>query len=507
MPGLWASMTENDYALHTYNFDSPAHDGSSQRYVYSGGVGCTPHSWNRVLHRARSDHGKQHLRVTAEHVILSYSADEADPDDPDAGMMVSDDAEAFAERVFDGHASVFSVQKDGRSGLWHAHLEIANVSHGPTRLHDGTVRPAGYALHESQRGVQALRKAFDKFLLEHRGFDNVAHMEAHRGSDRTRPSDQLKRDAGRYVWVDDLKQRINEHMAAASDFEDFKLRMGADNVTVYERGQQGNLSYAFLDQDGKSRLARAGGRQGLGTAYGREEIVARLGQPVATVEQPPAQEAAPEPVVEQEAVPAPAPRPPSERGNPVLDAFMRMMESTPAPAPRAPAPAPEPEPVVEGPVAAPVPDFVAEELARRRREAVEHQRKRRRREEVERERERRRREAVEHQRKLREGEEQLDAEFERIATQDGRKLRLEKYRRQRYRLELLRLFLRETLGPAAANVALPWPAEPSQGQKERADDLAEQFVEEWVKQGQLIGESSVKRPAVGREGPQGPGRW
>src|SRR5699024_9818544 len=171
MPGLWASMTENDYALHTYNFDSPAHDGSSQRYVYSGGVGCTPHSWNRVLHRARSDHGKQHLRVTAEHVILSYSADEADPDDPDAGLMVSDDAEAFAERVFDGHASVFSVQKDGRSGLWHAHLEIANVSHGPTRLHDGTVRPAGYALHESQRGVQALRKAFDKFLLEHRGFD------------------------------------------------------------------------------------------------------------------------------------------------------------------------------------------------------------------------------------------------------------------------------------------------------------------------------------------------
>ena len=108
--------------------------------------------------------------------------------------------------------------------------------------------------------------------------------------------------------------------------------MGADNVTVYERGQQGNLSYAFLDQDGKSRLARAGGSQGLGTAYGREEIVARLGQPVATVEQPPAQEAAPEPVVEQEAVPAPAPRPPSERGNPVLDAFMRMMESTPAPA-------------------------------------------------------------------------------------------------------------------------------------------------------------------------------
>src|SRR5699024_3486876 len=92
-------------------------------------------------------------------------------------------------------------------------------------------------------------------------------------------------------------------------------------------------------------------------------------------------------------------------------------------------------------------------------------------------------------------------------TQDDRKLRLEKYRRQRYRLELLRLFLRETLGPAAANVALPWPAEPSQGQKERADDLAEQFVEEWVKQGQLIGESSVKRPAVGREGPQGPGRW
>src|SRR5699024_3753147 len=111
-------------------------------------------------------------------------------------------------------------------------------AHAAARRHGA---PAGYALHESQRGVQALRKAIDKFLLEHRGCDNVAHMEAHRGSYRTRRSDQRKSDAGRYVWEDDLKQRIDMNMTAASDFEDFKRRIGADNVTVYEKGQQGML--------------------------------------------------------------------------------------------------------------------------------------------------------------------------------------------------------------------------------------------------------------------------
>ncbi|SMY01478.1 hypothetical protein BSP109_03285 [Brevibacterium sp. Mu109] len=368
--------------------------------------------------------------------MLSYSRDEADPDDPDAGRMVLDDARAFAERAYSGHASLVVVQKDGRAGLWHAHVATANVGHGPSRLRDGTVRPAGYALHESQRHVVTSRRTLDEVLLERRGFDNVAHMKAHAGSDHTMPSDERRRDKGEYVWRDDLKERINVHVAAASDFDGFKGRMADEGVIVTEKGtQKRGLVYEFVGEDRKPHRARAGGSRGLGTAYGYEEIVARLGRPVAAeqrdVEREPPQPVAPEP--EREAEPAPAPKP------------------------RAPAPTPEP-------------DLDAEERARRQRAVREHERA------------------------LREHEDQL-AWYKRIATRREREWRRVEYRQRQQQRILHQLFL-ESLRPAMADLALPWPEQPSRAQEMKADDLADQLVKKWAEQ-LLESRSSVKRPAVG----------
>ncbi|MGO3088932.1 MAG: hypothetical protein ACTII7_04545 [Galactobacter sp.] len=435
--------------------DEPAHDDSGQRYLYDAGVECTPGGWRRAVSLARSEHGKR-LKVEALHTILSYSRDEADPDDPDAGRMVLDDARAFAERAYSGHASLVVVQQDGRAGLWHAHVATANVGHGPSRLYDGTVRPAGYALHESQRHVFTSRNMLDEVLLDRRGFDNEAHMKAHAGSDHMIPSDERRRDEGRYVWRDDLKERIDEHAAAASDFEDFKERMAADGVVVTEKhAQKRGLAYEFAGQDGKPHRARAGGRQGLGTAYGYEEIVARLGRPVAAPqsdeEQDPPQQAAPEPEAEQEEVPRPAP------------AFRAL--------------APEPEPVVEEPAAVPEPDLDAEELARRQRVVRGHERA------------------------LREHKEQL-AQYDRIATRREREQRRLKYLQQQRQFILHRLFL-ESLRPAAADLALPWPEQPSREQMKEADDIAGQLVQKWAEY-LLEPASSVKRPSAGRKDWQAP---
>src|SRR5699024_4928241 len=268
--------------------------------------------------------------------------------------------------------------------------------------------PAGYALHESQRHVITSRRTLDEVLFERRGFDNVAHMKAHAGSDHTTPSDERRRDKGAYVWRDDLKARINANAARATDFDGFKERMADEGVIVTEKhAQKRGLAYECAGQDGKPHRARAGGRQGLGTAYGYEEIVARLGRPVAAPqsdeEQDPPQEAAPEPEAEQEEVPRPAP------------AFR--------------APAPEPEPVVEEPAAVPEPDLDAEELARRQRVVRGHERA------------------------LREHKEQL-AQYDRIATRREREQRRLKYLQQQRQFILHRLFL-ESLRPAVAGAAEP----------------------------------------------------
>jgi len=490
MVSFHQSTTGNAFAAHGYNFKGPAHDGSGQRVVYEAGVECTPHSWLRTLFRARADHGKQHLKVEALHSFLSYSDDEADRDDADAGLMVLDDACGFAERAFSGHASAISVQKDGRAGLWHAHIVTANVGHGPSRLYDGTVRPAGYALHESQRHVFTSRNILDEMLLERRGFDNVAHMEAHSGSDHTISSDEAKREKGAYVWRDDLKARINEHAAKAADFADFTERMAADGVVVTEKGtQKRGLAYEFAGQDGKPHRARAGGRQGLGTAYGYEEIVARLGQPVADrhggVEQAPAPPPAPESVVEREEMSEPAPPSPLARGNRVWEAFVRGVESTPVAAHRASGPDPEPvvegvepEHVVEEPVVSPGTGLAAEELARRRRRVQQIEE-----------------DIADEQAKL--------AEYDRYTQLNERANVREAYRRRWFRILVRRMVL-ETLRRALLDAELSWQDQPSPAQRDKARKLADEFTREWLEQVAMTGTSSVKRPAAGHQDWQGP---
>ncbi|MGO1508684.1 MAG: hypothetical protein ACTHW5_11645, partial [Microbacterium sp.] len=88
MVALVQSTSTKAGALCTYLRDEPPHDDSGQRFHYDAGVECAPGGWRRAVSQARSDHGKSHLKVEALHTVLSYSRDEADPDDPDAGLMV-----------------------------------------------------------------------------------------------------------------------------------------------------------------------------------------------------------------------------------------------------------------------------------------------------------------------------------------------------------------------------------------------------------------------------------
>ena len=80
------------------------------------------------------------------------------------------------------------------------------------------------------------------------------------------------REAGKYVWLDDLKERIEEctNDTDILTIDEFEKRMSERfGVDVRRRGKENKMSYAFEDEDGKKRTVR---QSRLGTLYGYEGI-------------------------------------------------------------------------------------------------------------------------------------------------------------------------------------------------------------------------------------------
>lgn len=294
------SRTSNVSALNNYVQHDAAHDGSGVRAHYVMAHGARPETFVREVLRTKRRFGKEALSTDAMHVITSYSREEADPEDPDDGFRVGERQMRANRRMFPGRQFLVVVQKDGNTGLWHAHSVVANVAYAavdlevvnvvrengePTGKAVGHTRSvehmvAGRAMNSTMTSVWRTRQLFDEILLEE-DFDNKALMRERASSGVNVTKDDLERRAkGRTPYRDELRELITATAAEASDVEDFKARMGAERVLVKERGREKNFSYEWVDRDGKHRNARAGGSRGLGRAYGRqgvhESIEARL---------------------------------------------------------------------------------------------------------------------------------------------------------------------------------------------------------------------------------------
>jgi len=105
------------------------------------------------------------------------------------------------------------------------------------------------------KDIQQMRRIVDEVAAEH-GFDNKKLMADRQRSQRVTSEELARREAGQYVWKDDLYQRMETPMAGVTTRDELKQAAADQGVEVRYREKTG-VSYAFTDAEDQDRTVRA----------------------------------------------------------------------------------------------------------------------------------------------------------------------------------------------------------------------------------------------------------
>ena len=197
-------------------------------------------------------------------MIISWSQDELNPDNPDDVIKAKEVVRQLMADHYDGHQYVSVLQADGDGGNLHAHVAINAVNTYTGKSLRG----------EQTRGVNVAKWSDD--IQQQMGIKNN-NLEREQWHEKQSMATIKMRDKGKYSWVDDIKQRISDCMdnPAIQSVKQFIQSMRDDfNVTVNERNSKKTttgkmLTYSFTDELGKKRKIR---ETKLGNIYGSEGV-------------------------------------------------------------------------------------------------------------------------------------------------------------------------------------------------------------------------------------------
>jgi hypothetical protein len=223
---------------------------------------CT--AWKNNLGLAHPEHVAMAWEVAREgfgkcsgrqyhHASLSL-----DPKDPQAQKITDPEmirmAEKFVQEYAPGHDYSIFIHRDKEHP--HAHI-LWNSVHSETGL-------KFHASKEDLRHGMEIKDSIDhefglKITTRNKIFDRIPD-----------PAKRLhERDQSAYLWMEDLKQRIEIIRAHTSDFSTYQALLKQLGVEADPRGKEGKVSYRFLDIEGKQRQCR---ESKLGDDYGRETL-------------------------------------------------------------------------------------------------------------------------------------------------------------------------------------------------------------------------------------------
>ena len=213
--------------------------------------------------KARSNHTNQILRI-----IMSFSRKEFDPDDKNSALRAYMIAEMLVQERYQNRQAVIFIQKDGKSGLVHAHILVNDVDLD------------GKGLSKEQYHVPSVRewsnKAAEKFVVLDTGQGKT--------SDKTTQTERAKREAGEWVYKDDIKSRVRRSMARATDEKSFleQLELNGVSAEAKDSKKYGHYyTYELVDlskkpEDAKLPVSLKARSYKLGEAYGPEALEASI---------------------------------------------------------------------------------------------------------------------------------------------------------------------------------------------------------------------------------------
>lgn len=244
-----------------------------KRALVATGLNVDPAYAAEQMHATRDAHGKADGFVQAYRIVQSFGDNELDPTSADDAYKANELGLALAEELFEGHEVIVVTQNDGIGGKLHNHIIVNAVS-----FVDG----------KSLRGMATHHKTVSKAsdaILERYGM-KVTERGVNTGADKKQVGELRLGDAEKYVWKDDLRERIGEALAdrSVTSRESFVEKMGDSGVGVDYKGEAGNewgVTFNFEDEDGKKRKSRG---KTLGTDYDLQAIADALEANIAAAE-------------------------------------------------------------------------------------------------------------------------------------------------------------------------------------------------------------------------------
>lgn len=233
------------------------HDGSESRNQYVAGVNMMPDDVVPFEQQMQYywDHASAQHKIQANRFIISFSTDELNPDDPDDCMKALEIGCQFArENSPDCQSAVF-VQTDGVGHKVHAHIITNDVRISNFRGLDHSARhhsefsrtvdricaryiesrPVELAPERVTPAVRGQRMANEKIRAMNAEEQQVAAVLGH----------EPELISEKYIWIDDLRERVKRAAAGAANEAEFAQRLRLDGVELVPQKdkQTGRLSY------------------------------------------------------------------------------------------------------------------------------------------------------------------------------------------------------------------------------------------------------------------------
>ena len=216
--------------------DGKGHNDNDARNLVVGSVGLLPadvipfdEQFEQLLKSSSSRN-----KTEARRLIMSFSKNELDPDDPQSPYKALTIAQETMQEGYNGFPSAIFVQNDGKGGKVHVHIIACNVN---------SITHKGFT--DEQTNYKYLEQTFDKVAQNYIDLDYGRTTK-----DKVTQNERIKREQGIYCWKDDLKQRVNTAMINAKDRDDFlhKLTLAGVEGTYRTSKKQGDyILYELRD--------------------------------------------------------------------------------------------------------------------------------------------------------------------------------------------------------------------------------------------------------------------
>lgn len=252
--------TRNGSAAIRYAFEEPSHREGMDRVLMASGSNLDPRFAMIQMRDVWKAHGKNDGEtVQMYRVIQSFGLDELDPNNPNDVQRANEIGQALASELYPDKQALIVTQADGEGGKLHNHVLVNSVSFTD-----------GKSLRGYRKEHDAVAEKTDEILVRY----GMKPLDTENTRKRRTSQEKRLAEAGKYVWKDDLRGRIDDLLSdpSVNSQDVFIERMKADfDVDVKYRGK--SITYSFEDANGTQRKSRD---KKLGTDYGQETVSERF---------------------------------------------------------------------------------------------------------------------------------------------------------------------------------------------------------------------------------------